>query len=400
METSEHVGEVRGTFIRCSTEGEIREVFHDGLGLIKTSTPATALSQVVDEESRSKLNRFFHQTCEQKALFDWEMNAEVDGGLLSVRFAGVCAGNDVLVIAALSDQGLSQLVEEIAKINSEQSNIVRAALKEIALLRSESGVDSKLFDEITHLNNELVNLQRQLSKKNAELAQLNELKNRFLGIAAHDLRNPLGNLLILVDFIREEKERLSDEQREYVQQIESLSSFMLDMVEDLLDVSSIETGRIELLMERQDLVAIVERNVSLNRMLAEKKEIAIHLDRQIPAASLYLDQGKIEQVINNLLTNAIKYSVPQTEITVRMLESDGEVITEVIDQGQGIAADELELLFRPFQKTSTRSTSGEKSVGLGLYIVKRIVEAHNGRIWAESEPGEGSVFRFSLPVQP
>jgi signal transduction histidine kinase len=111
-----------------------------------------------------------------------------------------------------------------------------------------------------------------------------------------------------------------------------------------------------------------------------------------------LDRNKIEQVLNNLISNAIKYSYPNTTIRIEVLRQGDFVVTKVIDQGQGIPADELPHVFKPFQKASTKPTAGEKSTGLGLAIVKKIIEGHQGEIGVESEVGKGSTFFFRLPL--
>jgi len=389
-----------GTAIRCREDGTIVEVVHDGLRLVPVSAVDAHFSDFLDPDSAAKGRNFLAAMQQQKVVTDWELNAVSAGQLVSCRFAGIREGDGMLVVIARTSDEMTVLIQDLARMGNEQATALRTAIKENSDLRAQLRQDSDLFNQISQLNNELVNLQRQLAKQNTELARLNELKNRFLGIAAHDLRNPLGNILLLVDFIRDEGERrLTDDQRKYLEQIASLGGFMLNLVDDLLDVSAIETGKLELQLEEQDLVAIIERNVTLSRMPAHKKRIAIRLDKQVDSAPIYLDRSKIEQVISNLLSNAIKYSKPETEITVRISRTNAYILTEVVDQGQGIAKEELETLFRPFQRTSTRSTGGEKSVGLGLYIVKRIVEAHQGKIWVESAPGRGSAFRFSLPEQ-
>jgi signal transduction histidine kinase len=262
----------------------------------------------------------------------------------------------------------------------------------------ETNTDGIIFDELSRLNNELVGMQRELTKKNLELEELDKLKNQFIGMAAHDLRNPLGNIINFTQFLKDEGTSFSQDQVELLEHIKSQSSFLLDLVNDLLDVTSIESGSINLSLEPVDIALLASQVIHLNKTLAEKKEMKIKLDSQIQSTLLTADKGKIEQVITNLLSNAIKYSEKGTSITVKLIKKNNEIIISVNDQGQGIPEDELNLLFKPFQKTSAKSTSGEKSTGLGLFIVKRIVEAHKGKIWAESKAGVGSTFYVSLPA--
>lgn len=179
-------------------------------------------------------------------------------------------------------------------------------------------------------------MQRELTKKNLELEELNKLKNQFIGMAAHDLRNPLGTILNYAEFLEDECDPFSNEQIEFLHHIKSQSSFMLSLVNDLLDVTSIESGSIKLSLEAVDIAVLIFQIIHLNKVLADKKEIEINIDSQIQSSSLFLDKGKIEQVITNLLTNAIKYSEKKTTITVSIYAEKDQIIISVKDQGQGI----------------------------------------------------------------
>jgi signal transduction histidine kinase len=248
-------------------------------------------------------------------------------------------------------------------------------------------------------NNELSNLGRELQKKNAELVKLNDLKNQFLGMAAHDLRNPIGVILTYSDFLLEETaEALSKEHREFLTTIRRSSDFMLSMLNDLLDITKIESGRLDLDLEPADLVTLIEHNVTLNRVLAVKKSIHIRFQHDEDLPPTPLDRGKIDQVLNNLISNAVKFSATGTTVVVRAVRSDGQVTVSVKDEGPGIPEAERQKLFQPFSRTSVQSTGGEKSTGLGLAIVKKIILGHRGLIWVESGIGTGSTFYFTLPL--
>jgi len=259
--------------------------------------------------------------------------------------------------------------------------------------------DEASFEELSRVNNEFANLQREMAKKNAELAKLNELKNRILGVAAHDLRSPLGVILSYAEFLESDAAQTMDErQREFVTTIKQTSEFMLHMVTDLLDVAAIEGGKLTLDRQPTDLVELTRRNVKLNGVLSARKAIAIELEAPASFPEIAFDRGKIEQVLNNLISNAVKFSHRGRTVHVSITAADGVATVAVRDQGQGIPAADLSKLFKPFSKTSVRSTAGEHSTGLGLAIVRNIVEGHGGRIWVESEVGRGSTFSFTLPL--
>jgi len=265
---------------------------------------------------------------------------------------------------------------------------------------SRRSADEPLFEAFTRLNNELTDAQRTLAKQNAALAELNEQKNRLLGMAAHDLRNPLGVIMGYAKFLnRTAGAKLDEKESQFVAQIEKSSQFMLRLLEDLLDVSQIESGKLNLALAPTDLGALVRNNVELNRVLAAAKNIAIELELPAGLPAVDVDATKIEQVLNNLISNALKYSHPGTTVRVSAGARDGEFEISVRDEGQGIPPAELGRLFQAFPKTTVRSTGGEKSTGLGLAITRRIVEGHGGRIAVDSRVGEGSVFRLSLPLR-
>jgi signal transduction histidine kinase len=262
--------------------------------------------------------------------------------------------------------------------------------------------DDYLYNDFTRLNNELATMQRELAKKNHELARLNEQKNQFLGIAAHDLRNPLEIVLAYSQFLLDDdNQTLGAEQIEFINIIRSSSSFMLNLVNDFLDFSKIEAGRLELELTPVDLPNLVRRNVALNQMLAEKKQIQIRLESRAEAdlPPLLLDESKIEQVLNNLIGNAVKFSPIGDNIEVCVFRREAEAIVSVKDNGLGIPAEEVEKLFDPFAKGKSKSTAGEKSTGLGLAIVKRIIEGHGGQVSVESAAEKGTVFYVAVPIK-
>jgi len=245
----------------------------------------------------------------------------------------------------------------------------------------------------------MINQQKELESKNLELAQLNQEKNQLLGIAAHDLRNPLGNILILSDYIIDgAAEQLSDDQRGLLAMIKKSSNYMIGLINNILDVSKIESGKLELKPVQTNINQLIESNTELNKYLANKKNIGLHLDIPDEQVSAEVDPAYIEQVLNNLVSNAVKFSMGGTKITVRLEKMPDLCMISVADQGAGIPESELGKLFKFFSRTSVQSTQGEHSTGLGLAISRKIVEAHGGVISVESTKGVGSTFSFSLPL--
>nr|CRH05582.1 putative Histidine kinase, include a N_terminal response regulator receiver domain [Candidatus Magnetococcus massalia] len=235
-----------------------------------------------------------------------------------------------------------------------------------------------------------------LQRQKQELLTLNELKNHFLGMAAHDLRNPisvvcgLSNLLIDIPLKDEEK-------REFYQTINDVGHQMLKLLDNLLDVSVIESGRFELNKKPEDLAELAKVRAEMLKFSSDKKQIT--LQSELAATPLVaFDKARISQVMDNLLTNAIKFSPPGSMVTLRSGVEDGRVMFQVTDQGPGLSVEDQKKLFGTFQKLSAQPTGEEKSTGLGLSIVKRIVDAHEGEILVQSPPGSGAIFTLYLDI--
>lgn len=268
---------------------------------------------------------------------------------------------------------------------------------DLLLSTFENAVQKNL--ELQEANQQLLAMQRELKQKNLELAKLNDQKDYFLGMAAHDLRNPMGHVLLAAEMLEGQLAAgLTDEQTELLNIVHSSSEFMLQLVNELLDVAKIESGKLELNRQPVNLATLVERNVQVNRALADKKQIGLQFLAEGFLPEIQLDPHKIGQVLDNLITNAVKFSYSGSLVTVRLGRHEDNAVISVQDQGQGIPAEELGKLFEPFKRLSVRGTNGEPSTGLGLAIVKKIVMGHGGDVKVKSEVGKGSVFEVWLPL--
>ena len=392
--------EDKGIAFSCDRDGTILRIIRDELELPQLLRTGNSIINLVEGSYTDRAQKFISTLNERLAVFDWELAMRVDGQPTPMHFAGAELDGTLLIVAARSCSGLARFSEDLMLINNEQTNALRTAIKELSLQnRQQSQKDIHLYEDLSRVNNELANLQRELSRKNAELEKLNEQKNRFLGIAAHDLRSPLGVIFSYAEFLETEAASvLNEEQREFVATIKDTSAFMLRMVTDLLDVTAIEAGQLKLDLQLQDLAQVIRRNVTLNRVLATKKDIIVEFDPPIVPKQFAFDASKLEQVLNNLIGNAIKFSHRGTTVHVQLIYKEDLATVTVKDQGQGIPTLDLPKLFKPFSKTSVRSTAGEPSTGLGLAIVRKIIECHGGHIWVESVVGQGSLFFFTLPT--
>lgn len=263
-------------------------------------------------------------------------------------------------------------------------------------LRNPSG-------EVTHfaaIERDLTDIKKaeeEIKKKNTQLKELNEAKNKFLGMASHDLRNPLYTIRSFSQIIHEGTVGdLNPEQKDMIGKIFHASTFMKSLLENLLDISKIESGKVELEKRTQDLNLVVKQQVEFHKLLAKNKQITLHM-RLGDIPTLSFDEGAIIQVIGNFIGNAIKFSPPGSAITIATEHTEKGIRFSVRDEGPGLSEEDQQLLFQEFQPLSAKPTGGEKSTGLGLAIAKKLITLHHGEVFVESQLGHGSTFCFLLP---
>lgn len=269
----------------------------------------------------------------------------------------------------------------------------------LACGRPDAEGSERLEQQILSLNAELSNLARDLQKANAEMARLNRLKDQFLGMAAHDLRNPAGLVISYSDFLIDEAApQLSEEHRSFLATIRTAGSTMLHLIDDFLDVSIIESGHLRLELAATDISEVVAASVLAVGIPARKRNVALDIRSTAALPSLHLDAAKMVQVLTNLLSNAVEHSAAGGTVTLTAGVVDTEAWIAVKDEGAGMPPEILSGLFAPFGRGRTPKPSGKRSIGLGLTIAKKIVDEHRGRIEVASQVGVGSEFKVVLPL--
>lgn len=243
---------------------------------------------------------------------------------------------------------------------------------------------------------ERLRVQRELERAHDRLQALNEEKAGLMRMAAHDLRGPLGGLLLNLDLLR--MENVTAEGGQALDRMMLLSHQMIHMVRNLLDVEALENGSRNFRPEPIDFVAAVRESLATATVVAQRKGIAVDFDPTPGLPPVMADRSALRQVTDNLLSNAIKYSPTGTTVTVRLARApEHRLRLTVADQGPGVSPEDMPRLFQRYVCLSARPTGGELSTGLGLSIVRELVERMEGRVWCESTPGEGASFLVELP---
>lgn len=248
----------------------------------------------------------------------------------------------------------------------------------------------------THIT--ISRLRLDLEKRNRQLEDLNRLKNEFMGMAAHDVRNPLTSVLACGDLIDAIADTAPPEKIRYINgQITSSARRINAIITNLLDVNAIDSGQRHLDLVPQEINTILERVVEQNSHKARTKTIEILLDAGTKPITCLIDGGAAEQVLDNVISNAVKYSPPDRQVWVRLLTREGCVRIEIQDEGPGISKEDQAKMYGKFSRLSAKPTAGEPSTGLGLWIVKELTEAMQGTITCHSEIRQGTTFVVEWP---
>ncbi len=285
---------------------------------------------------------------------------------------------------------LTLMSPRVQTFGPEESQFLQALGQQIALAIENAQLYGATVEVNAHLQEEIE------ERKRAEKTLAD-----FTAMVVHDLRSPLSNVVSIAESLQDGLfGQVNEQQHKWLWKIETNCKGLIEHVSDFLDLSKIEAGHIELVKKPVDLKALIQEILVEHSIQAHKRRISLRnkIDRELP--TIRLDPRRFSQVLSNLLDNALKFSDDGGDIEVGAGRGTGnEVNVWIKDTGIGIASDEIGQIFEKYRQVSSERNSGHKGTGLGLVICKKIVEAHGGRIWAESEEGKGATFFFTLPAQ-
>ena len=312
---------------------------------------------------------------------------------------GVTAAS--LLVMYLLSQGLvtiplGRLARVARKIGKGNLEIAPSEL-EILKRSEELGVVADSMESMAGNLRELyTSLEEKVADRTRELAQANKVQAQFLATVSHELRTPLTSIIAFTELLLKKSE---GQQREYLEDVLESSRRLLAMVNDLLDLSRLEAGRVQLfqdVLDLPELVTQVERSV---RPLAEKKQITLRVESLADLPPVLVDPLRVKQVLLNLLSNAIKFTPERGEVGLSARALGNRVEVTVRDSGPGVAPEQRQLIFEAFRRLEAPGQQHPGS-GLGLALARSLVELHGGQIWVDDAPAGGSLFRFTLPAAP
>jgi len=257
------------------------------------------------------------------------------------------------------------------------------------------------LDDLSHANRQLALMNKRVNALQSIAEDAQAAKTRFVARVSHEFRTPLNMIIGLTDLLIEKPENydavLSPRMRDALRVVHRNSQHLSDMVNDVLDLSRIETDHVVLRRERIPIQAIIHVAVEAVRPLIENKRLEMRLDIPENIPDVYCDRTRIEQVVLNLLSNAVRYT-DQGFIAIEARQQTNHLCVRVTDTGQGISPQDRERIFEPFAQGTSTVWRNKGGTGLGLSISKQFIELHEGRIWVESELGVGTTFAFELPI--
>lgn len=287
-----------------------------------------------------------------------------------------------------------QIEQQAEKINESNKQI----LKKNDELEQQKGFILDQAEYLEDANERLQNMHGEVEKqkeeileKNKELIELNNEKNNLIHIVSHDLKSPLNQIKGLISIIKTSGDNLSEDTSQCLGMMDKSANRLSEMIEKILDVEAIEAKNLNVKLEQTNLSLIAKDCLERYQLTANEKKICLIEEIEADVFA-QVDKDFTNQIFENLLSNALKFSQSNTTVQLRLLKESGNALIEIKDEGPGIREEDRQKMFRKFQKLSARPTANETSSGLGLSIVKQFAEAMEGTIWYESEPGKGTSF--------
>ncbi|MBP1910704.1 PAS domain S-box protein [Methanolobus bombayensis] len=245
-----------------------------------------------------------------------------------------------------------------------------------------------------------IKAEKDMIQAKIEAETASRTKSEFLATMSHELRTPLNSIIgfsdIMLDGLAGE---LVDKQRHYIEHISHSGRHLLNLINDILDISKIEAGKMELYTDIVDVKKSVNEIVTITESLAGRKNISVNVSISEDVPAISADRSKLKQILYNIIGNAIKFTDDGGQVHIEVSGDDEKVIISITDTGIGISPEDQKKLFKPFSQIDASMSRRYEGTGLGLALVKELIELHGGRIWVESEPGKGSTFSFELPVR-
>ncbi|MDP2921391.1 MAG: GAF domain-containing sensor histidine kinase [Candidatus Omnitrophota bacterium] len=284
------------------------------------------------------------------------------------------------------------------KISEKDSELLSILTGEIGTAIENAKLYTELFGSHKELERRVSERTRELEKLNQELKTLNKMKSDFISAVSHELRTPLTSIKGYASILMTGKlGEVQPAQKERLEKIDKHSNSLVHLINNLLDIARIESGKVQMDMKDISIKEILDSVVDIIAPQVKEKNISLKINTGIKSDRIRADQGQMERVLVNLLSNAVKFTPDNGKVTVGIEDGDGYVQFSVEDTGIGIPSQDIPKVFQEFFRADNAMDQNIKGSGLGLSLVKKIVEAHKGKIWFDTRLGKGTRFTFTIP---
>ncbi len=311
-------------------------------------------------------------------------------GILFILFAGITF---LLVKKGFFSEKLPS-EGDLLGLNTENEKLIR----EITFLEEKVKKLQQKINDLKMVIKKLEEQKEQLEKNEAKLKKLKIQKDEALSMVAHDIKNPASAIKNFVELL-ESYDLTAQEQHDIMSGLIEISSRIVKIANEFSMIVAEEYDTLKLHKTKTNFIESVDSIVKTNKVIASKKNIDVRLYQPSEELFVRMDEDKIKKVIDNYVENAIKYCPQKSRVEILTNKENNFVVLEVTDNGYGLTEDEIGKAFEKGSKLSTKPTGGESSSGLGLWISKKIVEEHNGKVWVKSKKGFGSTFAFKIPIE-
>ncbi|TXT56351.1 MAG: putative Signal transduction histidine kinase [Promethearchaeota archaeon] len=400
-----------GIVFLCDLYGTVLRLLHDDFQLGTIEGKRFSELSILSNRDVNKFENFLGEILNNKASINWDMQLFKENQVFNMNFTGFIMGENVLVVGTSSSDDVNlKYIEELLQLHNEQINNYRAVFKSNDTFPTndlQETINNGIYDEISKLNNTLINLQRELTKKNIALSKIDNLRKQFVSNVSHELKNPITAINLTVEGLLKHRDKLSPvDLEDLLTIIEVNANVLTEIVNDLLLLSRAESGKIPLELTSLNLNSIIDAIVHQMSPRIKEKEIQLEINLK-NTMNLLADSQRVGQILRILIDNAVKYSSPKKKILINQIIENIEefgftpkkgILIEIKDFGIGIKNGEYSNLFQPFYRS--QNAQDYKGTGLGLSIAKELTHLHNGNIYVKSEYGKGSSFYLFLPYQP
>jgi len=381
--TNEQDGEVV-----TATRGDVPQEF------LNRNKESSIKNSVTDRLALFGMPVVIEDTLKYPQLVDTSMSQEC---LRSIAAIPLKSSDRVIGTLIVGSYDLHSFSSEDIQLLSAIGEGLGPTLKAAALY----GALQEKARQLAAQNEELVARERELKEKTREAIGANQFKSEFLGRISHELRTPLNVVIGFSELTLDEVPGpLNEEQRQCLGDVLAAGKHLLDLVTEVLDISKIESGKTELRLKHFFLSEVTRsvKKATISILKRRSQSLDIVIEEGLPR--LFADENKLKQVLINLVTNAARLSPDGGKIRIEAVKKGNWCQVSVIDSGTGIKEEDQKRIFEPFYHLDSPFTENQDGTGLGLVVVKKIVEKHGGEVWVESEYGRGGTFRFTIPVEP